>query len=98
MINLNKRWAITLNELSVDVYERRYKKDSGEEYTTPKYYYPNLELALCGIVDRSLIADITELQAVVDIINDLKTEIRDFLQENCSVTGDSRGDLEGGQA
>jgi hypothetical protein len=94
MINISDRYAISFNELSVDIYERRINKATGIEYTTPKFFYGNLEQALEGIIDRSLVGDMIELKAVVDMINDLKLEIREFLQENKLVTGDLRVDLQ----
>jgi hypothetical protein len=94
MINLNSKYAIAFNELSVDVYKRAINQKNGQEYNIPAFYYPNLEQALEGIIDRSLVGDITELANVVDKIKELKSEIRDFLAKNSSVRSDSSHDLE----
>lgn len=93
MIPLNDRWALAFHELSVDIYERRINQKTGKEYATPRFYYGNLEQALEGIIDRSLVGDIAELKAVVEMIKELKSEIRDFLQNKGSVTGESQVDL-----
>ena len=81
MINLNDQYAISFNELSVDVYERKINQKTGEEYTIPRYYYPNLEQALEGIIDRSILGDLDSLTKVVDKIKELKREIRSFLSK-----------------
>jgi hypothetical protein len=96
MINISDKYAISFGELSVDIYERRINKTTGKEYVKPKYYYGNLEQALEGLIDRSLVGDMTELKAVVEMINDLKLEIREFcrsLPKSGLLTGDSQEDL-----
>lgn len=81
MIHLNSKWAISFNELSVDVYEKRTHQKTGKEYTTPKYYYANLEQALEGIIDRSLVDDYNSIKEVVDKINAMKSDIREFYKQ-----------------
>ena len=81
MIRLNDKYSLKFSELSVDVYEKLTNKKTGKEYYRPKYYYPNLETALDGIIDRSL-ADSQSLEEVVDRIKKLKQEIRVLIKEN----------------
>ena len=79
MVHLNDKWALSFNELSVDVYEKYTNQKTGKEYSRPKHYYPNLEQALAGIIDRSLVDDYDSIKEVVEKINALKADIREFL-------------------
>jgi len=80
MIRLNDKWGIKFNELSVDVLEIRVNQKTGKEYTTPRFYFPNLETALCGITDRSLV-DCESWKCVVDQIKELKAEIKEMVSQ-----------------
>ena len=81
MITLNDKWALKFSEVSVDLYERRINRKTNEEYFTPQYYYGSLNQALEGIIDRSLVDNYDSLKQVVDKINSLKSEIREFLKQ-----------------
>ena len=83
MIKINDDWGIKITEISVDVYKKEFNKKKNEEYFRAKYYYPSLESALKGMIDRSM-GDCTSLSAVVDHINDLKQSIDNYLKKACS--------------
>lgn len=87
MIPLDDKWMLSFSETSVDVYERKKNQKSGEFYTQPRFYYPNLETALKGIVDRSLTQELTSLEMVVDRIKSLKSDIQAFCRKSDSLTG-----------
>ena len=81
MIQLNNKWALKFTELSVDVYEKFTNKKTGKKYYKPRFFYPNLQTALDGIIDRSLV-DCESWKEVVERIKELKQEIRDLLKKN----------------
>ena len=93
MIPLNDKWFLSFSETSVDVYERKINQKTGEPYVTPRFYYPNLETALQGLVDRSLTDELTSLEMVVDKINELKRYIHAFCEKNDLLKARSLNDL-----
>jgi hypothetical protein len=80
MFKLNTAWAISFDDFCVTVHMINVNQKTGEEYTRPKFYFPNLETALDGIIDRSLDGS-ESLEDVVDRIKRLKAEIREFLKQ-----------------
>ena len=80
MIEINDKWAVDLTELSVNICRKEFIKKTQKDYWRPVYYYPTLESALHGLIDRSL-GDCSSLSDVVDHITELKQSITEILKK-----------------
>lgn len=82
MIKLNKRWSLDSDENCVTVYEMRINKKTKEEYQSPRYFYPNFEAALHGLIDRDIQSqNAKSFEYLIQRINDLKGEVSKTLSQ-----------------
>jgi len=73
-------WALSWDSLSVSVHESRINKKTGNISWVVKGHYPNFETAIQGLVDKSLMSEIS-LEKIMRRLKILKEQIPELVKE-----------------
>jgi hypothetical protein len=82
MISINERWAVAMEPDCIVLIKKAICKETGKpkvDKGSRRYYYPNWEATLSGLVDRDFDSDLTTLDDIVGRIEELKSHIARFL-------------------
>lgn len=80
MIKIGKDYRLNSDGICVSILKRSINKKTGKESWNAKWFYANYTQALEGLIDRKINgAGIRDLEYIVDLIEKLKSEIREAL-------------------
>lgn len=77
---INSRWTLFSDELSVSLQEKRFSEKKKEVVPGRMYHYPNFEIALKSMIDKEVQISGT-FERIVGRIVELKKEVKELFSE-----------------